>query len=116
MFNVIIIGAEDTQNYDFFKNKTIKLLSDKAKIHERIRILTTGDSYVEKFAKRYGIETLFFKTDWLSFGKEALKYRNSDMIKQANAIIFFQNNKKDSQMLFNESKKNGILHRIIQIK
>lgn len=114
MFNVIIIGAEDTQNYNFFKTKTIKILSNKAKNHERIRILTTGDSYVEEFTKRYGIETIFFKTDWLSFGKEALKYRNEEIIKAADAIIFFQNNKKDSQMLFNESKKNGIIYRLIE--
>ena len=60
MFNVIIIGGENIPNYEIFQKECIYYLRDKAKKGERIRILTIGDSYIDKFASTFVIETKTF--------------------------------------------------------
>jgi hypothetical protein len=57
MFKVIIVGGEDTNDYKFFAKKCIFYLKNKAK--EGITILSTGDSYVNAFAKACNIEDKF---------------------------------------------------------
>lgn len=115
MFNVIVIGGEDSGNYEFFKSKMIYYLQNKAKSGERITIYTTGDEFVDTFAKRYGIDTKFFITDWKNYGKSALKERNEEMIKDANAVIFFKNGKKDFQTLYDTAIRSGILGRTVDV-
>ena len=114
MFNVIIIGGEDTENYDFFKKKTAECLINKARSGEGITILTTGDAFIDEFTKQFRIDKQFFPTDWRTFGKEALKYRNEEILKRANAIIFFQNGRKDSQILFDMAVKRKLPNRLIE--
>ena len=115
MFNVIIIGAEDTNNYNFFKEKTIKFLSRKAKSGEGITIYTTGDEYIDTFSKRFGIDERVFYTDWKSNGKDALKIRDNEILETANAIIFFQNNKKDFNTLFDQARKKNLPFRLVTV-
>ena len=76
MFNIIVIGAEDTEDYEFVKQKLIVALQAKAKSGEGITIFTTGDSFIDQFTQRYNIDKYFFQTDWKTYGKNALKYRN----------------------------------------
>ena len=114
MFNVIIIGAEDTGNYEFFRQKAIYYLSNKAKSGEGITIYTTGDEFIDRFTDRYRIDKHFFKADWKTYGKDALKCRNELMVRDANAIIFFQNNKRDFQVLYDYAKNKGIQARIVE--
>ena len=116
MFNVIVIGGEDSGNYEYFRSKMIYYLKNKAKSGEGITIFTTGDDFVDSFAKRYGIDVKFFVTNWKDYGKDALKHRNEEMIKNANAIIFFQNNKKDFQILYDLAVKHNIVGRIVNIQ
>lgn len=113
MFNVIIIGAEDTEDYQFFKEKTIALLKNKANSGEHIVIYTTGDEFVDVFTSRFGIDKRVFYCDWQKYGKDALKYRNEEILKDANAIIFFQNNKRDSKILFDFAVSKNIPARLI---
>lgn len=113
MFNIIIIGAEDTENYEFFRQKAISLLSRQAKSGGGITIFTTGDEFVDRFTTRYKIDKKFFKADWKSHGKDALKYRNEAMVREANAILFFQNNKKDFQVLYDYAKNKGLTARLV---
>jgi hypothetical protein len=108
MFNIIVIGAEDTEDYEFVKQKLIVALQAKAKSGEGITIFTTGDSFIDQFTQRYNIDKYFFQTDWKTYGKNALKYRNEKIVENANAVYFFENNKKDSRMLYNLAKENGI--------
>lgn len=115
MFNVAIIGGEDTGNYEFFKDKCIFFLKNKAKSGEGITIYTTGDSYIEKFCARYGIDTRTFYTKWKEYGKMALKTRNDELLKECNALIYFDNGIKDQEVLFNMAKKNSIPVRKIAI-
>ena len=53
MFNVVIIGAENVHNYDFFQEKCIYYLKSKVQNHEYIRVLTIGDKYVDMFASKF---------------------------------------------------------------
>lgn len=115
MFNIIVIGGEDSGNYEFFKSKMIYYLRNKAKSGEGITIFTTGDEYVDKFTKRYGIDVKFFVTDWKTYGKNALKERNEAILKDANAIVFFQNHKKDFETLYDMASKRGILSRSVDV-
>ena len=108
MFNIIVIGAEDTEDYEFVKQKLIVALQAKAKSGEGITIFTTGDSFIDQFTQRYNIDKYFFQTDWKTYGKNALKYRNEKIVENANAVYFFENNKKDSRMLYNLAKEKGI--------
>lgn len=114
MFNVIIIGGEDTRDYNYFKVKVAKILSSKAKSGEGITIFTIGDTFVDQFTERYGIAKRFFQTDFKSFGHDALKYRNEAIVKDANAIIFFNNNKRDYKILFDYARNNGLASRILE--
>lgn len=108
MFNIIVIGAEDTDNYEFVREKLIIALREKAKNGDGITIFTVGDSFVDQFTQRYNIDVHFFPTDWKTYGKNALKIRNEKMVENANALYFFENNKKDFKMLFNYAKEKGI--------
>ena len=90
MFNIIVIGAEDTEDYEFVKQKLIVALQAKAKSGEGITIFTTGDSFIDQFTQRYNIDKYFFQTDWKTYGKNALKYRNEKIVENANAVYFFE--------------------------
>lgn len=111
MFNVIIIGGENIPDYEVFQKECAYYLRDKAKSGERIRILTIGDSYVDKFASTFGIETQTFHCDWRKHGTSALAVRNKDIIAEADAIIYFDSNKKDLDNLFDYVIKAGLPYR-----
>ena len=105
MFSIIIIGGENTENYVKFEKKCAQLLRKKAESGERIRILTTGDEYVEKFATKFGIETKFFPTEWKQEGKSASFVRNKKIVSEADAILYFDYNKKDFNTLYDYATK-----------
>lgn len=105
MFNVIIIGGEDTLDYNFFQERCIYYLRKKAESGEGITIFTTGDDFVETFATRFHINTKTFRCDWKLNGSNAIKVRNDAIIENANAIIYFDNGKKDCECLYNRCTK-----------
>ena len=105
MFSIIIIGGESTENYGKFEKKCAQLLRNKAASGERIRILTIGDEYVEKFAAKFGIETKLFPTEWKQHGKSASFVRNKKIVSEADAILYFDYNKKDLDTLYDYATK-----------
>lgn len=108
MYNVAIIGGEETENYEFFKERCIFFLRNKAKSGCGITIYTTGDLFVDKFCSRYGIDERTFYTKWKNFGKMALKVRDDELLKECNAMIYFDNGIKDQEMLYNMAKRLNI--------
>ena len=108
MFKVAIVGGENTGNYEFFKEKCIFFLRNKAKSGGGITIYTTGDEYVNKFSARYGIDVRTFYTDWNKNGKNALKERNEKLLDTCDAMILFDNEIKSDQILFSIDKEKGI--------
>lgn len=98
MFRVAIVGGEGMGDYPRFKEKCIKILSNKAK-EGGIVIYTTGDRFVEAFAERYRIDTRTFYTDFKKYGKDALKVRNEEMLSDCDAVIGFDDGLKDTKMI-----------------
>ncbi len=107
MFKVAIIGGERTGDYPKFKEKCINLLRNKAK-EGGIMIYTIGDKYVEAFAERYGIDYVFFPCDFQTFGRDALKYRAENLLKDADALIAFSKQIKDVDMIVRLANEKGI--------
>ena len=115
MFNVIIIGGENIPDYGLFQKECIKFLRNKAESGERIRILTIGDQYVDKFASNFGIETQTFTCDWRKHGTSALAVRNKELVSAGDAIIYFDSDKKDLANLFDYATKSGLRNRRMEI-
>jgi hypothetical protein len=116
MFSIIIIGGENVPNYKTFQDKCVQLLRNKAESGERIRILSIGDEYVNKFASTFGIETKVFTCDWRKHGKDALAIRNKSILSEANAILYFNSGKKDLTSLYEYASKFEINRRNINIE
>ena len=94
MFKVIIVGAENTQDYKFFAKKCVFYLKNKTK--DGITILSTGDSYINAFAKACNIDVKTFNTEWSKYGNNALKFRNCKMIEECDAVIIFNDGTKNN--------------------
>lgn len=114
MFNVIIIGGENTENFSFFTKKCIFYLGRKAKSNDGITIFSTGDKYTTKFASNYGIAIQYFIPEWKKYGKMALKERNVKMLEQANGLILFDNEDNSFDYLISEANKKHIPIRIVK--
>lgn len=113
MFKVAIIGGAETNDYNKFKERCIFFLRNKAKSGCGITILSTGDEYVDKFAKSYNITVQTFYTEWRRFGKDALKMRNHSICSDCNALIYFNAGVKDHEMLYKMAKDKEIPCRVI---
>lgn len=105
MFKVLIIGAQDTEDYEKFCKKTIYYLKNKKK--SEIMIYSLGDEYIDVFAKKNGVDTKFFATDWKTYGKEALKERATRVLSDCDAIIAFKT-KKDTEILLKMAQEKKI--------
>lgn len=60
-----------------------------------------ADKMGEEWAKRHGIDTLIFQAEWNKYGKSAGFIRNEDIIKNADYVIAFW-----------DQKSKGTLHSI----
>ena len=107
MFRVAIVGGENATEFNIFKQKCIFYLRNKAK-EGRIIIYTTGDKFVDAFSERYGIDTRFFPCDFKRFGRDALRYRAEDILKDADAVISFNDGQKDTQMITKMAVEKGL--------
>lgn len=115
MFNVAIIGGEEFGNYQTFQEKCINCLRNKAKSGEHIVIYTTGDEFVNSFARRFKIDVRTFYTDWKKYAKNAIKMRNEALFKDCNALIIFDDGTIDKKTIINLAKDKDIAIRQISI-
>ena len=96
MFRVAIVGADDVK-YDFFEQRCIFYLKNRAK--EGIVINTTGEDNLIRFAAKWHIEYKVFNADWKHNGKDALKYRNHELLLGCNGAIVFAPNLKGNGLI-----------------
>ena len=93
MFNVIICGSRDYDNYERLKSMCDYYLSRKIQGGEKVVIISGGakgaDSLGERYAKERGLEVRVFKADWDKYGKRAGILRNTRMAEISNACIAF---------------------------
>jgi DNA-binding LacI/PurR family transcriptional regulator len=66
-----------------------------------------GDEYIDDFAKKNGVDTTFFPTDWKRYGKEALKERAISVLSDCDGIIAFKT-KKDTELLLKMAEEKNI--------
>ena len=112
MFKVVIIGGESTKDYDFFEKKCIQCLKNKAKT-DTVMIYTIGDSYVERFSKRFGIDVRFFVSKFKR-KTSALNRRKEEMLSDANALIAFNDKLKSTTTIIEKANEKKIPSRIIE--
>ena len=116
MFKVIITGGENFEDYDTFERKCINCLKNKAKEGNGIIIYTTGDSFNNKFAKKFGINVREFSANFTKDGNNALFERNKQMLSDADAAIVFNDDLNDTKFLIDQIKQHNIPIRIIKRK
>lgn len=107
MFNVAIINGEECPSYEGFKEKCINLLSKKAEQGENIVLYSSGDSFVDRFAKEFGIVTMTIFCDWKRDGKNALKYWCENIAKACDAVVFFDDGKQRYNYLLKLIREKG---------
>ena len=107
MFKVIIIGGDGFDNYPLFEERCIACLKKKAKEGCGIMIYTTGEECNDKFAARFSIDIRYYLTDWKKHGNNALKIRNEEMLKDADAIICFEDDTKDTKIFLKQAVEYG---------
>lgn len=113
MFKVAIIGGNGFNDYTTFVEKCVFYLKDKAK-SEGIMIYTCGDRLVDQFSKHFGIDVKFFPTNWNAYGKNALKVRNEEMLKDCNGVIHFVDGIKDTDYIAETAKERKIPCRVVK--
>jgi len=116
MFNIAIIGGENTGDYEFFKNKCIHFLSNKVK-EDSITIYSFGDAFVKKFSDEYKISLFTLYADWKTYGKEALKERTIRMANSCNGVILFAGgDKKTESFVESITAEKGVPLRIVKVR
>jgi hypothetical protein len=115
-FNVIIAGSRNFNDYDLFKEKCIFYL--KKRVKDGLCIFSGcangADSLTLRFAKEYGIDVEEYPAEWNKYGKKAGMLRNSEMLKNAHALIAFWDGKSKGTMNMVEiAKIKGIPVRIV---
>jgi len=106
MFKVAIIGGELSGDYPKFVERCTIFLKNKAK--EGIMIYSTGDKFVNEFAKKYGIITKIFYCDFQTYGRQALKVRAENLLKDCDGVIAFRRDLKDIQMIIKLAEEKKI--------
>lgn len=86
---VAIIGSREFNDFNLLEKKINEL-------NINISLIVSGgakgaDILGERYAKKYGIETLIFIPDWKQFGKKAGFIRNTDIIENSDIVIAFWN-------------------------
>lgn len=114
MFNVVIIGGEQTGDYDFFKEKCIKYLKNKAESGEGITIFTIGDEFVTRFAEQFRIDYKYFMPNWKKDKDKALIIRNNNLLEKANAVIAFHYGSPDVKFIVKGAELRNILIRNVK--
>ena len=90
MFRVIVAGGRDFNNYAGLAQKLDKLL---ANVTDEIVIVCGmargADRLGEQYAKERGYSVRYFPADWDRYGKAADYLRNTEMAKNADALVAF---------------------------
>lgn len=114
MYNIMIIGGEESHDYKCFEYWCAYYLQNKVKT-DKVNILTTGDGFVDMFAKKFGIDTKMYPTLWNIDGKRALVKRNERIVSEANAMIYFNNGISDHDMIYRAALTAGVPIRVLNV-
>lgn len=90
MFSVIIAGGRDFADYELLSETLDGYLSE---VVEDICVVCGqargADTLGEQYAKEHSYQVNYFPADWKRYGKAAGYIRNTEMAKNADALVAF---------------------------
>lgn len=90
MFRVIVAGGRDFNDYVLLTETMDKYLVDvKGNIAIVCGKARGADTLGEQYAKAHGYSVFEFPADWKRYGKSAGFIRNTEMAKNADALVAF---------------------------
>lgn len=117
IFNVIIAGGRDFNDYELLKSKCLSLLRnkmDECDVQIVCGCARGADTLGKQFAEEFGLKVLEYPADWDKYGKKAGYLRNEEMAKVGNALIVFWNGKsKGTGHMIDLAKKYKLDIRIV---
>lgn len=117
IFNVIIAGGRDFNDYELLKSKCLSLLRnkmDECDVQIVCGCARGADTLGKQFAEEFGLKVLEYPADWDKYGKKAGYLRNEEMAKVGNALIAFWNGKsKGTGHMIDLAKKYKLDIRIV---
>lgn len=123
IFNVIICGSRDFNDYELLKQKCDIYLSNKIEKGFKIVVLSGcckgADTLGEKYATEKGWEIKKFPANWDKYKKSAGYRRNRLMAEVGNACIAFYkegSENKGTKMMVDIAIKGKLLVREVKIK
>lgn len=117
MFNVLIAGGRNFNNYELLKKKCDYYLSN---LDTDDIVIISGhargaDTLGEKYANEKGYELDLHPADWDKYGKSAGYKRNKEMVDIASAAIFFWDGKsKGTKHAIDLCNVKGIPYKIVR--
>jgi hypothetical protein len=90
---LIIAGSRDFQDYWALERAVLDFLKRHRKGKDPVQVISGcargADKLGEKFAERFGLETVLKPADWKKHGKAAGMIRNKEMAQIASHAILF---------------------------
>lgn len=118
MFSVIVSGGRDFADYKLLSETMNKYLSE---ITEEICIVCGqargADTLGEQYAKEHGYQVNYFPANWKRFGKSAGYIRNTEMAKNADALVaFWDGHSLGTKHMIATAEQLGLDVRVVQYK
>ncbi len=117
MFRVIIAGSRDFNNYEYLCNTMDYLLSKKT---DDITIVCGecrgADTLGKKYAVEHGYNIASYPADWNKYGKSAGHIRNTEMAKNADALVaFWDGISRGTKDMIVLAEKYGLVSRVVYV-
>lgn len=114
MFCVIIAGGRDFKDYDLLAKTMNHLLSN---VKDDITVVCGkargADTLGEQYAKENEYAVRYFPADWNRYGKAAGYLRNTEMAKNADALVAFWDGKSlGTRHMIEIAKAHGLKVRV----
>ena len=114
MFSAIIAGGRDFSDYALLVKTMDHLLSN---IKDDITVICGkargADTLGEQYAKERGLSVQYFPADWKRYGKSAGYRRNTEMAKNADALVAFWDGKsRGTKHMIETAKTRGLKVRV----
>ncbi len=112
---VIIAGGRDFSDYELLKERCDHFLSLTQGVVVVSGCARGADTLGEQWAQERGHEIIRMPADWNKHGKLAGPIRNSEMAKQAEALIaFWDGESRGTKHMIETARKRGLAVRVVR--
>lgn len=118
MFRVIIAGGRDFADYALLSKTMDEYLSE---VTDDIFIVCGqargADTLGEQYGKEYGYAVNYFPAQWIRYGKSAGYIRNTEMAKNADALVaFWDGHSLGTKHMIATAEQLGLDVRVVRYK